>query len=161
MRKEQKIKKDQHTLKKYMKKLQNERKEICRKAEVYAQGGHRNRVNAIGEAVLKLLDDLNKQQADLEIRGKKMLNGTLFWLFEEQKVKDTDGIKGYRYTIGYMVKTSEPKHTEEEIQQELRETYAKFKAETEEMYGETTDEEYGFVRAEDLEAKRDEVKSEE
>lgn len=114
---------------------------------VYAQGGHRNRVNAIGESVLKLLDDFNKQQAELNVRGKKMLDGTLFWLVDEQKVKDTDGKTGYRYTIAYLVKTSEPKYTEEEIQQELRETYAKMKAETEEMYGETTDEEYSEIWA--------------
>lgn len=116
---------------------------------VYAQGGHRNRVNAIGESVLKLLDDFNKQQAELNVRGKKMLDGTLFWLVDEQKVKDTDGKTGYRYTIAYLVKTSEPKYTEEEIQQELRETYAKMKAETEEMYGETTDEEYSEIWAEE------------
>ena len=116
---------------------------------VYAQGGHRNRVNAIGESVLKLLDDFNKQQAELNVRGKKMLDGTLFWLVDEQKVKDTDGKTGYRYTIAYLVKTSEPKYTEEEIQQELRETYAKMKAETEEMYGETTDEEYREIWAEE------------
>ncbi len=150
MRKEQKIKKDQHTIAKYMKRLKGMRKEICRKAEVYSQGGHRNRVTAIGEAVLTLLDDFNKQQADLNIRGKKMLDGTLFWLFEEQKVKDTDGKTGYRYTIGYLVKTSEPKYTEEEIQQELEETYLKMKAETEEMYGETTDEEYGAIKREEV-----------
>ena len=154
MRKEQKIKKDQHTIAKYMKRLKGMRKEICRKAEVYSQGGHRNRVTAIGEAVLKLLDDFNKQQADLNIRGKKMLDGTLFWLFEEQKVKDTDGKTGYRYTIGYLVKTSEPKYTEEEIQQELEETYQKMKAETEEMYGETTDEEYGFKKAEEAKSEK-------
>ena len=145
MRKEQKIKKDQHTLKKYMKKLQNMRKEICRKADVLCLGGHRNRVNAIGETVLKLLDDFNKQQADLNIRGKKMLDGTLFWLFEEQKVKDTDGKTGYKYSFAYLVKTSEPKYTEAEIQQELRETYQKMKAETDEMYGDTTDEEYARI----------------
>ena len=154
MRKEQKIKKDQHTIAKYMKRLKGMRNEICRKAEVYSQGGHRNRVTAIGEAVLKLLDDFNKQQADLNIRGKKMLDGTLFWLFEEQKVKDTDGKTGYRYTIGYLVKTSEPKYTEEEIQQELEETYQKMKAETEEMYGETTDEEYGFKKAEEIKSEK-------
>ena len=149
MRKEQKIKKDQHAIAKYMKKMQKMRKEICRQSTVYAQGGHRNRVNAIGESVLKLLDDFNKQQAELNVRGKKMLDGTLFWLVDEQKVKDTDGKTGYRYTIAYLVKTSEPKYTEEEIQQELRETYAKMKAETEEMYGETTDEEYREIWAEE------------
>ncbi len=145
MRKEQKIKKDQQTLKKYMKKLQNMRKEICRKAEVLCQGGHRNRVNAIGETVLKLLDDFYKQQGELNARGKKMLDGTLFWLVNEQKVKDTDGKKGYKYSFAYLVKTSEPKYTEEEIQQELRETYQKMKAETDEMYGDTTDEEYARI----------------
>lgn len=153
MRKEQKIKKDQHTLNKYMKKLQNMRAEICRKAEVYSKGGHRNRVNAIGESVLKLLEDLEAKQAEVERRGHKLLDGTLFWLIEERRVKDTDGIKGYRYNIGYMVKTSEPKYTEEEIQKELEETYQLMKRETEEMYGAVTDEEYGGV-------KREEVKSE-
>ena len=148
MRKEQKIKKDRHSIAKYMKRLRGMRAEICRKAEVYCTGGHRQRVNAIGESVLKLLADFNEQQAELAKRGQKMLDGTLFWLVEEQRVKDTDGKKGYRYRIAYMVKTSEPKYTEAEIQQELEETYQKMKAETEEMYGETTDEEYGVTKKE-------------
>lgn len=157
MRKEQKIKKDRHTIAKYMKRLQNERKEICRKAQVYSLGGHRNRVTAIGEAVLKLLDDFYKQQGDLKIRGQKMLDGTLFWLFEEQKVKDTDGKKGYRYTIGYMVKTSEPKHTEQEIQEELERTYQLLKNETEEMYGEVTDDDYGVTHKDAEEPAKEEA----
>ena len=141
MRKEQKIKKDQHAVNKYMKKLQNMRKEITRKSTIYSEGGHRNRVNAIGESVLKLLDDFNKQQADLARRGHKMLDGTLFWLVEEQRVKDTDGKKGYRYTIAYLVKTNEPKYTPEEIEKEVRETYELMKRETDEMYAEDEDEE--------------------
>ncbi len=149
MRKEQKIKKDRHTIAKYMNKMRSMRAEICRKAEVFSLGGHRQRVNAIGECVLKLLDDFNQQQAELAKRGKKMLDGTLFWLIEEQRVKDTDGKKGYRYNIAYLVKTDEPKYTEAEIQKEMEETYQKLKAETEEMYGETTDEDYGVIKREE------------
>ena len=117
------------------------RKEITRKCTIYAQGGHRNRVNAIGESVLKLLEDFNTQQAELARRGQKMLDGTLFWLVEEQRVKDTDGKKGYRYTIAYLVKTSEPKYTPEEIEKEVRETYEQMKRETDEMYAEDEEEE--------------------
>ena len=99
--------------------------------------------------MLKLLADMNTKQAELAARKEKMLDGTLFWLIEEQRVKDTDGKKGYRYTVGYMVKTSEPKYTPAEIQQEMEETYQKLKAETEEMYGEVSEEEYGVVQAEE------------
>ena len=156
MRKDQKIKRDRRTIAKYMKKLKAERKEICRKSEVYSLGGHRNRVNAIGESVLKLLQDFQNHQAELAIRGQKMLDGTLFWLFEEQKVKDTDGKVGYRYTIGYLVKTSEPAHTEEEIQKELEETYQLLKRETAEMFGEATDEDYGVVTNVEVEEEKKE-----
>ena len=149
MRKEQKIKKDRHTLAKYMKKLESMRAEIIRQTEVFSLTGRRNRVTAIGESVLKLLEDFNKQQAELKLRGHKMLDGTLFWIVEEQRVKDTDGKKGFRYRFAYFVKTDEPKYTREEIQQEMEETYQKIKAETEEMYGEpVTDEEYGVTQGE-------------
>ena len=148
MKKEQKIKKDRHTLAKYMKRLEGMRREIMRKSEVYCLTGRRNRVKAIGESVLKLLEDFHKQQFQLQQGGHKMLDGTLFWLVEEQRVVDTDGKKGFRYLISYCVKTDEAKYTKEEIQQEMEETYQKLKAETEEMYGETTDEEYGANSAE-------------
>lgn len=142
MNKRQKIKRDQKTLKKYEKQLRARRQEIGRKAEVYAQTGRKQRVAAIGESVLKLLEDLHNIQAEQEKKKKPLVNGTLFWGINEQRVQDTDGRKGFKYTIFFMVKSAEDYYTEEEIRKELRETYAKMKAETEEMYGETTDEEY-------------------
>ena len=129
-------------MKKYMKQLQDRRREIGKKAEIYSQTGKRNRINAIGECVLKLLGDLHKTQAELKTKGHELLNGSLVWGVDEQRVKDTDGKKGFRYVVYYMVKTDEPYYTSEEIAKEMRETYEKLKAETEEMYGETTDDEY-------------------
>ena len=57
-------------------------------------------------------------------------------------MQDTDGRKGFHYRIFFAVKSEEDYYTEQEIRTELRETYAKMKAETEEMFGEVTDEEY-------------------
>lgn len=142
MNKRQKIKRDQRTLKKYEKQLRSRRAEIGRKAEAYSMTGRKQRINAIGESVLKLLDDLHEIQAEQEKKKKPLINGTLFWGINEKRVQDTDGKKGFKYTIYFMVKSEEDYYTEEEIRTELRETYAKMKAETEEMYGETTDDEY-------------------
>lgn len=146
MRKEQKIKKDRHDLVKYMKRMENQRQEIKRMGDAYCLTGHKNRVNTIGEIVLKLLEDFYKKQGELKLRGHKMLDGTLFWIIEETRVKDPDGKKGFHYSVGYMVKTSEPMYTKEEIQKEMEETYQKMKQETEEMYGEpVTDDDYGVI----------------
>ena len=92
--------------------------------------------------MLKLLDDLHNIQAEQERKKKPLVNGTLFWGIHEERVQDTDGVKGFHYKVFFMVKSEDNFYTEEEIRKELRETYAKMKAETEEMYGETTDEEY-------------------
>ena len=142
MNKRQKIKRDQRTLKKYENQLRSRLAEIGRKAEAYAMTGRKQRINAIGESVLKLLEDLHNIQAEQEKKKKPLINGTLFWGINEKRVEDTDGQKGFKYTIYFMVKSEEDYYTEEEIRTELRETYAKMKAETEEMFGETTDDEY-------------------
>ena len=129
-------------MKKYMKQLQDRRREVGFKADVYSQTGKRNRINALGECVLSMLGRLHKMQAELKTQGHELLNGSLVWGVDEQRVKDTDGKKGFHYTVFFMVKTDEPYYTSEEIAKEMRETYEKLKAETEEMYGETTDQEY-------------------
>lgn len=142
MNKRQKIKKDQRTLKKYEKQLRARRQEIGRMVECYALTGRKNRIAAVGEGVLKLLEELKGIQEEQEKKGKPLVNGTLFWNVHEERVQDTDGKKGFHYIIAFAVKSAENYYTEEQIRAELRETYAKMKAETEEMYGETTDEEY-------------------
>ena len=142
MTKKQKIRKDRHTLKAYEKKLRARRQEIGRKAEVYSLTGKKQRAAAIGAAVMGLLDDLHNIQAEQEKKGKPLVDGSLFWGVDEKRVVDTDGKKGFLYTVFFMVKTADAYYTEEQVYKELRETYGKMKAETEEMFGETTDEEY-------------------
>lgn len=142
MNKRQKIKKDQRTLRLYEKQLRARRQEIGRMVECYAKSGRKNRIAAIGEGVLKLLEDLQEIQAEQERKKKPLLNGTLFWNVNEERVRDTDGIKGFHYKICFAVKSEDAYYTEEQIRTELRETYQKLHAETEEMYGRTTDEEY-------------------
>ena len=142
MNKRQKIKQDQRELKRYEKRLRARRQEIGRMAEAYSKTGRKQRIAAIGESVLKLLDDLHRIQAEQDEKKKPLVNGTLFWGINEERVKDTDGVKGFHYRVFFMVKSEEDFYTEEEIRKELRETYAKMKAETEEMYGETKDDEY-------------------
>ena len=142
MNKRQKIKKDQRTLRLYEKQLRARRQEIGRIVECYSKSGRRNRIAAIGEGVLKLLEDLKEIQAEQEQKKKPLLNGTLFWNVYEERVRDTDGIKGFHYKICFAVKSEDAYYTEEQIRKELRETYAKMKAETEEMFGEVTDDEY-------------------
>ena len=110
--------------------------------ECYSLTGRKNRIAAIGEGVLKLLEDLSFIQAEQERKKRPLLNGTLFWNIHEERVQDTDGRKGFHYQIAFAVKSAENYYTEEQIRTELRETYAKMKAETEEMFGEVTDEEY-------------------
>ena len=142
MNKRQKIKKDQRTLRLYEKKLRARRQEIGRQAEAYSMTGRKQRIAAIGESVLKLLEDLHRIQDEQMRKGKPLVNGTLFWGINEERVQDTDGRKGFHYRIFFAVKSEEDYYTEQEIRTELRETYAKMKAETEEMFGEVTDEEY-------------------
>ena len=142
MNKRQKIKKDKRTLRLYEKKLRARRQEIGRIGEAYSMTGRKQRIAAIGETVLKLLDDLHRITEEQQAKGKPLVNGTLFWGVNEERVQDTNGVKGFHYRIFFCVKSEDDYYTEEEIRKELRETYAKMKAETEEMYGETSDDEY-------------------
>ncbi|MBR4394457.1 MAG: hypothetical protein IKT07_10635 [Oscillospiraceae bacterium] len=141
-RKKKKINQDKRTLRLYWKQLRNERKEYGQMAEAFSLTGRRNKAAAVGECVLKLYDNLISLQAEKETRGQHLVNGTLFWGIEQQKVVDTDGKKGHKWIVWWRVKSDEPKHTDEEILQELRETYKKIKAETEEMFGPVEDDEY-------------------
>lgn len=137
MDKKHKIRLDRKTLKAYEKKLRARRKQYTKNAEAFTTGGRRNRALAAGECCLQAMEELYKLNAE-----KKLLPGTLGWLVHEQRVVDPDGRKGYRYDVSWYVNSSEDFYTEEEIRKELRETYGKLRAETEEMFGETTDEEY-------------------
>ena len=142
VKKKKKINQDKRTIRLYWKQLRNRRKEYGRQAEAYSLTGRRNKEAAIGSCVLKLYEELKNIQADLKVHGHKLVDGTLFWGIDEHKVKDTNGQKGHHWKIYWMVKSDEPYYTNEEILTELRSTYKKIKAETEEMFGPIDDDEY-------------------
>ena len=137
MNKKTKIRMDRKTLKAYDRKLRARRKEYEKQAEAFSMTDRRSRAACAGECLLQAMEQL--QQLN---REKKLVNGTLWWSVGEQRVKDTDGKKGFRYTVAWHVLSDEAYYTEEEILKELRDTYRRLREETEEMYGEVTDEEY-------------------
>lgn len=83
----------------------------------------------MGECVLKLAEELEKLDSE-----KNLLPGTLHWAINEQRVKDTDGKKGYHYAVAWFVNSDEPMMTEEEIQDEIAKTKAQMEAETQELF---------------------------
>ena len=138
----EKVKRDRKAVLKYKAQLEAQREEIHQYAQAYSMTGRRARAEAVGECVLQLMDSLKELS-----RKKKLLDGTLFWNIEQQKVKDTDGKKGFKYLVIWHVKTHEPKYTHEQINEEVRKTYRQMREETEEMYRE----EYDKLMADDLE----------
>ena len=142
MNKRQKIKQDRRALKLYEKKLKARRKEYIYGAQAYSDTDRKSRALAMGECALQAYEYLKKLQNDLAKKKIELVNGTLWWSLQQQRVKDTDGKKGFHYKVIFNVKSTEPYYTEDEIREELHSTYKLYKAETEEMFGETTDEEY-------------------
>lgn len=136
MNKKQKTRQDRKSVLKYKAQLEARRKEYVQYAQAYSGTGRRMRTTAVGECVLQLMEELRKLN-----NQKTLVEGSLFWTINEQKVKDTDGKKGYHYLACWHVKSTEPYYTKEEIEQEIRETYKKMNLETEEMYSEDPAEE--------------------
>lgn len=79
--------------------------------------------------MLKLQEELEK--LDME---KNLLPGTLHWAINEQRIRDTDGKKGFNYAVAWFVNSDEPMMTEEEIQDEMAKTKAQMEAETQELF---------------------------
>ena len=142
MDKRQKIRQDRRTIRKYEQQLKNRPKEHEFIAEGYSQTDRKSRAICAGECVLQALEKLYELKDQRERDKHPLLDGSLFWTVHEQKVKDTTGKKGFHYGIAFHVQSDEPYYTQEEINAELKETYRRIKAETEEMYGPVTDEEY-------------------
>ena len=135
---ERKRRADERTLVKYEKQLRNQRKEYGQYAQSYALTGRKNRAGAVGECVLKLLENLRKLNGE-----KKLLNGTLFWTVDEVHLKDTNGRKGYQYTVTWRVKSEEAAFTDEQIREEITKTEELIRRETDEMFGLAEGEEQG------------------
>ena len=127
---EMKRQQDAETIAHYERNLRAKRKHYTQSTEAISAGGRRNRALAVGECVLKLLDELEKEHFK-----HHFLPGTLCFNVFQDRTVDPDGIKGYRYTVAYHAMADEPALTEEEITAEVDETWKRIQAETEEMYG--------------------------
>ena len=130
MNKKQKMRRDRRTIMLYGQKLQARRKEYGKQAEAFALGGQRNRAAALGACCLQVMDEVRKLKAT-----KHLLDGSLFYGIGEQRVKDTDGKKGYRYIVAYHAYADEQAISDEEIQAEIEDLQKKLDAETAEMFG--------------------------
>ena len=123
--------KDARTLRKYEDQMRRRPKEYAQIAEAFSLTGRKARAAAVGECVIQLTEQLRKLN-----REKKLLDGSLFWTIEEQRVKDPDGRKGFRYVVAWHVQSDEPYYTEEEIREEIGRTAELIRQETAEMFGE-------------------------
>ena len=131
MTREQKIRKDTKALKDYRKRLERERRAYMKEFQAYSVNQRRSRAAAIGECALQAMDDVRGLA-----KTKDLINGTLEFMINEQKVKDPDGKIGFHYSVAYRVVSTEAAHTKEYIDREIRVTFDKMMMETDEMFPE-------------------------
>ena len=123
--------KDRKAIEGYRRQLENRRREYGQVAKADSLSGRRNRALAVGECVLRLMDELRELN-----RTTRLLDGTLFWTIVEQRLKDSDGKKGFSYTVCWRVKSDEPYYTNDEIEAEIAKTEKLMAEEREEMFRE-------------------------
>ena len=126
---------DEETLAHYEKRLRAKKKHYIQSADAFSYGGRKNRALAMGECVLKLMEQLEK-----EYYAHHFLPGTLSWIINEDRSSDETGRKGYRCEVTWHALADEQALTEEEIEKELEETRKKIEAETAEMFAEPAEE---------------------
>ena len=131
MTREQKIRKDQKTIKKYAEECKRRRKVYMQTFSAFAINQRRSRAAAVGELVLEAIEGV-KGLAHVH----PLIAGTLEYGIIEQKVKDPDGRKGFSYQVTYHVIANENAMTEEEQEKEVRELEEKLRRETDEMFPE-------------------------
>ena len=117
------------TLRKYEIRLRKERKVYMKVAEAYCLSDRKSRAMTLGECCLKILEDVK----ELNTRHK-LIDNSLEYMIDEQKVIDPDGRKGFKYKVLYSVLADEARFTEEEIRRELEDTARRLKLETEEIF---------------------------
>ena len=124
---------DMDTVIAYGEKLRRTGKMYSRKAEAYSTGGQKSRAYAIGACVLELVAQIEK-----DAKEKKFVPGTMEWTINEDRVKDEDGKKGYRYTVAFHVASEEKVYTEEQIREQVEDLRQRLAKETAEIFGEET-----------------------
>lgn len=129
MTREQKIKKDAKALKEYRKRLEKERVVYHKEFKLVAVNRKVSRQNALGACLMKAMEDVQQ----LKII-KRLVPGSLYYIANEIKVKDPNGRKGFLEIVTYYVMSEEKAHTEEQINEEIKKTFEKMMAETDEMF---------------------------
>lgn len=126
---EVKIKKDSKALRKYGKRLREERKTYSQIFHAYAINQRKSREAALGACALKAVDAVRELS-----RTKPLVAGTLEYIINEQKVKDETEQKGFYCSVTFHVVSNEPAYNPEDIQKELESTFEKMMRETDELY---------------------------
>ena len=129
MTREQKIRKDSKALKKYAKRLRDERKVYIQKFEAFAINQRKSRELALGTCALKAMDAVRELA-----KVKPLVAGTLEYLITENKVKDEMNMKGFHCSVTFRVVSDEPAHDPKDIQKEIEETFEKMMRETDNMF---------------------------
>ncbi len=134
----QKRMKDRKTIASYEKRMRNERKVYRQRFEAISETGRKNRALCIGECCLQAMEKLT------ELVNKNppipFVPGSLYFNLGEQRVKDEDGEKGFRYSVTYNLQSYEPAMSEKEIQAKVAEAARLVKKETDEMYAKDKEE---------------------
>ena len=126
---EKKIREDSKALRKYRKRLTEERKCYEQKFEAYSINQRKSREAALGACALKAIDAVRELS-----KVKPLVGGTLEYVINEQKVKDETGQKGFYCSVIFHVVSDEPAHSQEDIQKEIEETFEKMMSETDRLY---------------------------
>jgi len=126
---EQKLKRDAKTVKKYAEECARRRKVYMRHFSAYAVNQRRTRAGVVGDLVLRAIEDV-KGLAHVH----PLIAGTLEYGIKEQKCKDPDDHMMFHYEVTYHVLANEDAMTAEEQKQEVTELAEKLRRETNEMF---------------------------
>ena len=128
---EMKKDRDRDTARAYEQKLKSTVKNFRLSAEAFTTGGKKNRALAVGGCILSVSEKLEKESVN-----HHFVEGSLGWNITEERVKDSEGNKGYRYQVTVVVATDEKAYTAEQIREQVEDLEKRLAAETEEMFSE-------------------------
>lgn len=128
-----KIRMDAKVLRTYRQRLEQERKVYHQVIGATSETGRKNRALAAGECVLKGIECVE----ELACRNPKIpfIDGSLYWTIDQQRIRDEDGEKGFRYLVSYTVTSNEPAWTKDEIREKVADARERLRNETREMFG--------------------------
>ena len=133
MDRQEKLEKDQMTVDIYREQMKKAKMPYMGKAEARAINQRKARALALGEAALKIMDQIRECS-----KAHELIPGTLEYMLDEAVVYPVEGVKqkAFDYKVMYQVYANEPRYTEEEIDRECEDLTFKLRMETDEMFPE-------------------------